>query len=134
MNCLVRGQSYRYLYKVRFDKSATNVRFAMAIKTTSGLELGGALSAPNLESSILYVAPSSIAGIEFRFTCNLNPGSYYLNAGVRGIHRETETYLHRVLDVCMFKVLPIIDNTATAIVDFNCVAEVELRNTLLHKV
>ncbi len=134
VNCLKRNRSYRYTYKVKFDKGATNVRFGMLIKTLSGLELGGAVSAPTVGQGIPYLEPGTIVNVEFRFNCNLNPGSYFLNAGVLGISREEETYLHRVLDLCMFKVMPLTDITATAIIDFNCVAEIELMHNPLQSV
>jgi lipopolysaccharide transport system ATP-binding protein len=134
VNCLTRGKSYRYAYKVRFEKEATHVRFGMLIKTTSGLELGGAASAPNIMQGISYLGPGSLVNVEFRFNCNLNPGSYFLNAGVTGICSEEETFLHRVIDICMFKVIPLPNNTATAIIDFNCVAELELINAPVQKV
>jgi lipopolysaccharide transport system ATP-binding protein len=134
VNCLKRGKSYRYTYKVRFDRGVTNVRFGMLIKSISGLELGGAVSAPSVGQGIPYLPPGTLVGVEFRFTCNLNPGSYFLNAGVTGNYREEETYLHRVLDLCMFKVMPVSDNTATAVIDFNCVAEIELMNNPLQNV
>ncbi len=135
VNCLKRGKSYRYTYKVRFDKASTNVRFGMMIKTISGLELGGAASVPHTGQGITYLSPGTMVSVEFRFTCNLNPGSYYLNAGVMGSNREgMETFLHRVLDLCMFKVMPVSKNTTTAIIDFNCVAEIELMNNPLQKV
>lgn len=126
VNCLKRGKSYRYTYKVRFDKGATNVIFGMLIKTISGMELGGAVSAPSMDTSIPYLAPGTVIKVEFRFTCNLNPGSYYLNAGVTGTHGEENTYLHRVLDICMFKVLPLTENKSTSIIDFNCVPKLEV--------
>jgi len=126
VNCLQRGKSYRYTYKVSFDKGATNVRFSMLIKTTSGLELGGAASAPSVGQGIPYLAPGTIIKVEFRFNCNLNPGVYFLNAGVTEVNRGEKTVLHRVLDLCVIKVMPITDDTATATIDFNCVAEIEL--------
>ncbi len=129
VNCLVRGKCYRYIYKVKFDQGATNVRFAMLIKTISGMELGGALSAPNLRRSISHVAPGTTVTVEFRFTCNLNPGSYFLNAGVTGTRDMEETYLHRVLDIFIFKVMPVTGDTATAIVDFNCDVKIWVQDT-----
>jgi lipopolysaccharide transport system ATP-binding protein len=128
VNCLMRGKSYRYRYKVKFDRGATNVRFAMLIKTISGLELGGALSAANIRKSISYIAPGTAVSVEFRFSCQLNPGSYYLNAGVTGMRENEETYLHRVLDIFTFKVLPVSEDTATAIIDFDCSPEIRLIN------
>ena len=129
VNCLKRGNSYCYTYKVRFDQGATNVRFGMLIKTASGMELGGAVSAPNASNGIPYQAPGTTINVEFQFTCRLNPGAYFLNAGVMGIHQAEETFLHRVLDICMFKVMPVSCDTATAIIDFNCVPEVDALNT-----
>lgn len=133
VNCLKRGNIYRYAYTVRFDRSATNVHFGMLIKTTSGMELGGAVSAPSAMGSIPYVASATTVNVEFRFSCNLNPGTYFLNAGVVGSQQEGQIYLHRVLDICMFKVLPVKEDTATAIVDFNCAATVQLMNESIQR-
>ena len=131
VNCLSRGKSYRYTYKVQFDQGATSVRFGMLIKTISGLELGGAVSASNIGQGISHVTSGTTVGVEFRFVCNLNPGSYFLNAGVTGTRGKGETYLHRVLDIFMFKVMPVSEDTATSIIDFNCAAEVRLMNNYL---
>lgn len=120
VNCLKRGRTYRYTYQADFSVSATGVRFGMMIKTLAGVELGGATSAVNLQDAITYVAQGSVVQIEFGFQCNLNPGTYFLNAGVLGATGESETYLHRLLDACLFRVLPVTDNTATGLVDFKC--------------
>jgi lipopolysaccharide transport system ATP-binding protein len=120
VNCLKRGETYRYCYKVRFEQGAANVRFGMLIKTLSGLELGGSVSSPGLENAIAYQESGSVLRVEFRFICDLNPGVYFLNAGVTGMVQGEDTYLHRVLDLCMFKVLPVVRNSATGIVDFRC--------------
>lgn len=120
VNCLNRGRMYRYTYQVDFSVAATGVRFGMMIKTLAGVELGGAASAVNLQDAITYVAQGSVVQVEFGFQCNLNPGTYFLNAGVLGATGESETYLHRLLDACLFRVLPVTDNTATGLVDFKC--------------
>lgn len=125
VNCLKRGNTYRYIYTVRFTEGATSVRFGMMIKTISGLELGGAVSAPGMAQAISCVMPNTSARIEFSFVCTLNPGTYFLNAGVTGVRRDEEIYLHRMLDLHMFKVLPCMRDTATGMVDFRCVANVE---------
>ncbi|MGQ7957259.1 ABC transporter ATP-binding protein [Pseudomonas sp. SP16.1] len=120
VNCLKRGKTYRYTYQADFSVAATGVRFGMMIKTLAGVELGGAASAVNLQDAITYVAQGSVVRVEFSFQCNLNPGTYFLNAGVLGATGESETYLHRLLDACLFRVLPVTDNTATGLVDFKC--------------
>jgi lipopolysaccharide transport system ATP-binding protein len=132
INNLVRGNNYRYVYTVRFNKSANNVRFGMLIKTTSGVELGGGASASSSRESLVYVAAGSVYRVEFRFRCILNPGVYFLNAGVVGMMDDTETFLHRVIDVAMFRVQPDTDNLATGIVDFGCYPEIELLEAQEH--
>ncbi len=127
VNNLVRGKLYRYTYTVRFSKSASNVRFGMLIKTISGVELGGCASASAVKDSLAYVESGSKYRVEFRFSCALNSGVYFLNAGVIGNVDGNETYIHRLIDIAMFRVLPGIDNLATGIVDFGCYPEIELR-------
>ena len=134
VNCLIRGKSYRYTYKVKFYQGATNVRFHMLIKSISGLELGGAFSAPNIKQSISHIASGTTAMVEFRFSCHLNPGSYFLNAGVTGTRNMEEIFLHRVLDIILLKVLPVSEDTATAIIDFDCSPEIRLIDDNLSEV
>jgi lipopolysaccharide transport system ATP-binding protein len=126
VNNLVRGKVYRYAYTVHFTKSASNVRFGMLIKTISGVELGGGASAPAAKDSLAYVVAGSIYRVEFRFCCALNPGVYFLNAGVVADVEGSETYLHRMIDIAVFRVQPETGNLATGIVDFSCYPEIEL--------
>lgn len=123
VNCLKRGQTYRYTYQVNFAIGATSVRFGMMIKTLAGVELGGATSAVSLQDAVPHVDKGSTMQVEFAFQCNLNPGTYFLNAGVLGSTGQGETYLHRLLDACLFRVLPTADQTATGVVDFKCVPD-----------
>lgn len=127
VNNLVRGKTYRYRYTVRFTKNASNVRFGMLIKTTSGVELGGGASVASARDSLAYVEAGSIYRVEFRFCCALNQGVYFLNAGVVGDVNGSETYLHRLIDISMFRVLPDSQSLATGIVDFGCYPELELQ-------
>ena len=124
VNNLVRGKIYRYVYTVRFIKPANNVRFGMLIKTTSGVELGGGSSSANSnKDSLAFVNESKTYQVEFRFCCALNAGVYFLNAGVEG----NETYLHRLIDVAMFRVIADTEHLATGVVDFGCFPEIELQ-------
>lgn len=127
VNNLVRGKTYRYTYTAHFAKSASNVRFGMLIKTTSGIELGGGASASSQRDSLSYVEAGSRYQIEFRFRCVLHAGVYFLNAGVVGDVAGCEGYLHRLIDIAMFRVLPDTESLATGIVDFGCYPEVELQ-------
>lgn len=123
VNKLVRGRRYQYAYQARFSAPADSVRFGMLIKTISGIDLGGAVSAASLAEAIPRVAGGAVYHVVFQFTCSLNPGVYFLNAGVRGLRDGTETYLHRLLDAAMFRVLPESGSLSTGLVDFDCIPE-----------
>ena len=125
VNNLVRGKTYRYTYIVRFTKDAKNVRFGMLIKTTSGLELGGGVTANSTKDRLANVIAGSKCQIEFSFFCALNQGIYFLNAGVVGDIDGNETYLHRLIDIATFRVLPDADSLATGIIDFGCYADIQ---------
>jgi lipopolysaccharide transport system ATP-binding protein len=119
VNYLLRGNRYEYRYNVEFEKGAINVRYGMMIKTATGFELGGATSAPAMGRDFIYQGEDKVS-VTFEFDCQLNPGTYFLNAGVTGIVAEEEVYLHRLLDSYVFKVMPITHNKVTGIVDFSC--------------
>jgi len=118
VNNLVRGRKYRYCYRVSFNRLAVNVRFGMAIKTMTGLSLGGALSAPSLNEAIPFVDAVKSIYVEFKFNCHLNPGIYFMNAGVFGCSNTEETVLHRKVDVVAFHVLPASSNIETETIYF----------------
>lgn len=125
VNQLTRAKKYYYRYRVRFDQAASNVRFGMLIKTTSGVELGGAASAASNRTSLPFVTGGSVYEVDFEFVCRLNPGVYFLNAGVVGDLNGSETYLHRLVDVAMFRVNSELASLGTGIVDFNCMPKIE---------
>ena len=129
VNNLIRGNSYRYTYIVQFTQSAVNVRFAMLIKTTSGVELGGAESGGSLQTSLGRVNSGASYRVDFSFVCALNTGVYFMNAGVLGDVDKGITYLHRLVDAAMFRVLPETEteNAATGIVDFDCRPDIRLQ-------
>lgn len=126
VNKLIRGRSYEYRYKAAFTAAASAVRFGMLIKTVSGIELGGATSAASPGEAIPVIAAGSVYEAVFHFTCSLNPGVYFLNAGVVGLLDDADVYLHRLLDAAMFHVLPEAGSLATGLIDFNCIPEVFL--------
>ena len=117
VNVLNRGEEYVYTYFVKFTEARRDVRFGMLIKTVSGYELGGATSHTR-DSSLESVTPGSVVKVEFPFHCSLAPGVYFLNAGVLGSIESEEVFLHRLIDVAMFRVQPEDGLLATAVVDF----------------
>lgn len=126
VNNLRRGRTYRYVYTVTFNRDVRNVRFGMLIKTINGVELGGAVSANAAFDRIPLVAAGATYKVEFRFNCSLNSGVYFLNAGLQGDIDGVESFLHRLVDIAMFRVSHEMDNLATGIIDFACYPDAEL--------
>lgn len=127
VNNLICGKTYRYTYTVQFSESASNVRFGMLIKTISGTELGGATSGGSAASGLVIVKKGTLVHVEYQFTCLLNPGMYFLNAGVSGSIQGEIKHLHRIVDAFCFRVIG--DTTSgysTGIVDFSCSPEIFL--------
>jgi len=118
VNLLRRRGRYVWHYSVVFDEAHVNVRFGMLIKTVSGLELGGAVSAAP-RGGLTRVEAGSRVDVSFAFSANLAPGTYFLNAGVRAEMEEGETYADRWVDVQAFKVLPEVDARMTSWIDFD---------------
>ena len=125
VNNITRGRTYNFCYRVSFDGPASNVRFGMLIKTSTGLELGGATSASSYQSSLQCVRPGTIVFVKYSFTCRLNPGLYFLNAGCSGDLNGSLIFLHRLVDAAVFRVISETDLQATGTVDFSCFTVLE---------
>jgi lipopolysaccharide transport system ATP-binding protein len=124
-NVLVPGERYSYRFRVRFDEAAAGVRCGMLMKTLTGFELGGAVTAP-LGETLDWVDEGAELDVSFSFSCRLGPGVYFLNAGVEAELHGERRFLHRIIDACMFRVQPIEGQTATGIVDFEIEPRVQL--------
>ncbi len=125
VNVLAPGREYVYRYPAHFDGDAVGVRFGMMVKTVTGVELGGAATAPEGEGLPLVKAGTD-ATARFRFRCLLAPGTYFLNAGIVGLIGEHEQYLAREVDALMIRVLPDPDRLATGLVDLDVRPEFDL--------
>lgn len=123
VNCLKAGETYRYTYRVLFERDARHVRFGMLVKTTTGVELGGATSAKQVTDGIAFVAAGSVLLVEYSFVCRLNDGLYFLNAGVSGDCGEGFHHLHRVVDALCFRVNPEHQQFGLGVVNFSCAPE-----------
>jgi lipopolysaccharide transport system ATP-binding protein len=118
VNLLRSGEEYIYAYEAQFNVPANGVRFGMMIKTISGYELGGLTSHPIGEG--ISVKCDTTLSQQFRFRCNLLPGTYFLNAGITSLLPYSgEEYLHRVLDAAIFKVIPENRSVLSGIVDLS---------------
>ena len=119
VNILIHGKEYVYTYTVKFSRSASQVIFGMLIKTTTGLELGGGATTTILEDSIAYIPSGACYRVRFQWRCLLTPNTYFMNAGVMGALADEHGYLHRLIDVAMFRVKPTSKLYATTLVNFD---------------
>lgn len=124
VNVLRGGREYVYVYDVRFEQHAQAVRFGMLIKTITGLELGGGVSETR-ENAIPVVQQGETITVRFRFRASLEPGVYFLNAGVLGSLAEDEVFMDRVIDAAMIRIAPEIGRVATGYVDFQIRASIK---------
>lgn len=106
INTLTMGKRYIFEYKVDFSKDAHNVGFGCGVRTTSGLMLAGAATSISQKQLLFSVSNGQTKYVRFEFTCNLLPGVYFWQCGVRGFINDEEMYMHRLLDVICCRVLP----------------------------
>lgn len=116
-NILTCGEGYTFTYDVLFTDDGHEVRFSMLIKTISGYELGG-LSTHLMGTGIPNVKNNSRITVKIPFQCHLLPGIYFLNSGVLGKVRNEEVFLHRIIDIMIFKVRPDSGLLAGGIINF----------------
>ncbi|KGI78503.1 ABC transporter ATP-binding protein [Oleiagrimonas soli] len=125
VNVLRAGDEYVYVYRVKFTEAMKRVRFGMLIKTLTGLDLGGGASSLPDQSLDVVEAGCEIEA-RFRFRCMLDSGVYFLNAGVLARLGEEETYVDRLIDAAMFRVMPQPERLGTGIVDFGVRPQVDM--------
>ena len=125
VNQLRSGQTYRCAYRVHFTQDVVKIRFAMLIRTQTGIDLGGAMSAPAPAVGIESLSVGEVADVEFEFKCALNPGTYFLNVAVFGSMAHVEYSLHGLMDAAIFRVVGEGVGPAIAHVDFGCRATIQ---------
>lgn len=101
-NLLTPRESYTVRYQVRISEPVERVRFATLVKNTHGTELGGALTS---EEEYEQLHPGQIVDVAFTFRCLLTPGTYFLNVGVSGLYQGEPSFIDRIVDCLMFRVL-----------------------------
>ncbi|MDJ0557052.1 MAG: ABC transporter ATP-binding protein [Microcoleaceae cyanobacterium MO_207.B10] len=132
VNHLINRREYYYTYAVKFMNSTSKVRFGMLIKTLSGFELGGASLHGN-RKSVEYIEAQQTVIVKFKFKCLLNPGVYFLNAGVVGMADDHLTYLSRCIDIAMFRVQHCSYSCGTGVVDFLIEPSLNIQNTMISR-
>lgn len=125
VNVLRRGSPYTYQFEVEFSRDCFGVRFGMMCKDVLGAELGG-LASHSRGQSLLRVPAGSVMRVRIPFIARLAPGTYFANAGVVGLVDSDETFLHRILDVWMFRVALETDCLVTGAIDLSASVPAEI--------
>jgi lipopolysaccharide transport system ATP-binding protein len=102
VNILKNDEQYFYSYMAEFETDADEVRFGMLIKTIKGIEISGYSALLDNRNNGVRAGETYI--VKFPFTCVLNPGVYFLNAGILATLDGEHEYLDRQLDIAMFRV------------------------------
>ena len=118
VNVLKRGALYFVEFSVQFDRDAFGVRYGMLTKTVVGTELGGTVSSPAGRGTSHVRAGTSVR-VRLPFRPRLTPDVYFTNVGVVGQSEDGETFLHRITDALVFKVLRERDLVVTGSVDLS---------------
>ncbi|HZH44657.1 MAG TPA: ABC transporter ATP-binding protein [Lysobacter sp.] len=126
VNVLRPGEDYVFVYRVDFDAPAVGVRFGMMVRSLTGVELAGAVS-HTVSRPLEVVASGTQVDVRFRFRNRLNPGTYFLNAGVVALEGEVETFVARCVDIAMFRVMKDPEALATGFADLGVDPQVEVR-------
>lgn len=122
VNLLASGRYYNLCYTVAFQAQAHNVGFGIGVRVASGLKLFGAATDQSPLHILRHVAAGCTYHARFRFECTLTPGTYFVNAGVKGTVDGMPMFLHRVQDALSFRV-PVSDaSLANGFVDAKIVA------------
>jgi lipopolysaccharide transport system ATP-binding protein len=103
VNILVSGEAFSVCYIVSFKRENIRPVVAMLIKTLEGIALYGTDS-KSLGTPINDIKMDVKLQIRFHMRCYLSSGTYFLNCGIRD-YLNSEIYLHRRVDVMMFKVI-----------------------------
>jgi len=121
VNVMPRGGSYRLCYRVTIKQQARDIEFGSLIKTTKGVELGG--FALGKQPKLSAVSSGTVFEVNMPFVANLLPGTYFVNAGVRGEVDGGLEYLHRLMDALSFRILEESGSHLTGMVDLSADGE-----------
>lgn len=123
VNALVPDDEYILSYKVTFGENVSNVFSSILFKTEKGFRLGSDV-APSRNIYLEDVMAGSVFLFQWRFCCRLLSGNYYINIAIRANDNGAFTFLNRIEDALVFKVLDDPSLTCKGITHFNQVAQI----------
>ena len=119
VNVIARGGHYELCYRVSLQRDGKNLEFGSLIKTTKGVELGGL--ALGRDRALRTPAAGTVFEVSIPFAANLLPGTYFINAGVRGDVGGQRDYLHRLMDASVFRIIEESESNLRGMVDLSII-------------
>ena len=104
VNNISLNHEYHYVYDVVFTEEVQKANFAMYVKSVHGVEIAGRHAFPFDKGFDAEVGVRYEVSLPFR--CSFLPGVYSCNCAVFTTQLRSHTFLHRVLDAALFRVLP----------------------------
>ena len=104
VNVLHAARRYVLRYRVAFDAVGVGVRFGMMIRTITGVDVSGVVSATPGEA-IPVVDAASELDVAIAFRTLLAPGTYFVSMGVLGRFEGAEVFIDRRVDALAFRIV-----------------------------
>jgi lipopolysaccharide transport system ATP-binding protein len=127
-NVIRSNETMKIVFAVDFHQAVRNPIFTCLVKTREGIAIFGTDSA-FLKHDLRGIDAGGSVQVEFAFKAALLPGIYYINCGVRDPSESDTDFLHRRVDVAMFRVTSSENSTALAgLTDLQAVVSVQSRH------
>ena len=102
VNILSMGEKFLLKYRIQFNSPVEHPVFSFLIKTLEGISLYGSDTQSLGNKTEIYKAGDSVE-IIFSLKNNLASGTYFINCGIRDESSSESVFIHRRVDVAMFK-------------------------------
>lgn len=102
VNILEHGKQYYFNYRVKISHPLYQVKLGFLLKQKNGQAIGGGVY-PSMMENIEQIKNN--IKVKFKIKINMAAGEYFFNAGIQAQLNEKYDYAHRILDVCMVKVV-----------------------------
>ncbi|MCU7800351.1 MAG: ABC transporter ATP-binding protein [gamma proteobacterium symbiont of Lucinoma myriamae] len=103
VNVLRANNHYVYEYKIKPNVFFENLFCGMQIKTEKG-QIVSACTTFDKAKEFLAIQENDEILVQFHFTCNMNLGIFFTNAGVARQNDNSVEYLNRIVDALVFKI------------------------------
>jgi len=120
VNVLVQGGEYILSHKVDFAEKNNNVILGISLHTKQGVIL---VNGHFPEQKKYHIINAKNVFVEWKFSCTVLEGEYFLTLGVMGIDNK---FMARIKDAYMFKVINNQNRQMRGLIDLNLKGNIEI--------